>query len=321
MQQRVKIWSITDHIIGHTNQTMALASSLNIAVVEKKLKYNLLSMIPNLLIGPTIYTIKNREIFEDINEYPDIVIAAGRKTAPIARYIKRQKSDVKLIHILWPESGIKEFDLIILPQHDNRQDYANNITRIHGALSNITPQILLAAKEKWEAKFMQYNSPFIALLIGGSTRKMKYTVDHLKELIYRANNYAKELSGTLLVTTSRRTDKEFIGQIKSLIDVPNYFYEFSSDKENPYLGIIAISDAIIVTGDSISMCVDCCSAKKPVYIYCPDDLLPKKHLQFIEELFANDFAKDFIKESGATYSYKSLNNIEYLNNIINKRFL
>jgi hypothetical protein len=56
--------------------------------------------------------------------------------------------------------------------------------------------------------------------------------------------------------------------LESAIDVPCVFYRWQQDDaDNPYLGFLALANAIIATGDSMSMLAEACSAGRPVYIF------------------------------------------------------
>ena len=61
--------------------------------------------------------------------------------------------------------------------------------------------------------------------------------------------------------------------------------------ENPYLGILALADILVVTGDSVSMCTEASATAKPVYIYAPSGFLVAKHARFQADLFAGGYAR------------------------------
>src|SRR5581483_2108548 len=52
------------------------------------------------------------------------------------------------------------------------------------------------------------------------------------------------------------------------IDVPRAFYRWRpADPDNPYFGYLAVADAFIVTGDSMSMLAEACSTGRPVHVF------------------------------------------------------
>ena len=50
--------------------------------------------------------------------------------------------------------------------------------------------------------------------------------------------------------------------------MPSFFYQWRpDDPNNPYLGILACADRLIVTGDSIAMLSEACATGKPVQMF------------------------------------------------------
>ena len=77
---------------------------------------------------------------------------------------------------------------------------------------------------------------------------------------------ARECGGGLAVTTSRRTEEENERVLRErLRAVPLFFWD--GVQENPYLGLLALADAIVVTSDSVSMVSEACATGKPVHVF------------------------------------------------------
>ena len=84
------------------------------------------------------------------------------------------------------------------------------------------------------------------------------------------------------------------GQFMALlgeIAVPQRVYRWGDEGENPYYGYLAVADAVIVTGDSVSMCSEACATTGPVYIYAPEALITAKHARLHSELFEKGYAR------------------------------
>src|SRR5690606_24876215 len=77
---------------------------------------------------------------------------------------------------------------------------------------------------------------------------------------------ARTFGTGLAVTTSRRTGSANAAALRHGIGatVPLYFWDQLG--ENPYFGLLALADAIVVTADSVSMVSEACSTGKPVYV-------------------------------------------------------
>ena len=70
-----------------------------------------------------------------------------------------------------------------------------------------------------------------------------------------------------MITTSKRTPPAAVDALFRAVSRPAYRHRWSEDGENPYAGLLAVSDELVVTGDSASMLSEACVTGKPVYIY------------------------------------------------------
>ena len=104
-------------------------------------------------------------------------------------------------------------------------------------------------------------SPRVAVLIGGNSKTHTLTKSITQNLIEQLNN----LDASLMITCSRRTGEENQALLQNNIDMQNsYFWDGTGD--NPYLGMLAWADYILVTEDSVSMLSDAATAEKPIYV-------------------------------------------------------
>ena len=128
-----------------------------------------------------------------------------------------------------------------------------------------------------------------ALIVGGVTKRIPFGNHEAEELASKIKGQYDASGGSVIVTTSRRTGKTtdtLFEKLKLLNCKPIYFHRWMNSDENPYFGILAYSDDLVVTGDSISMLSDACAAPGTVYIYNPEKCSSTKHLRFHEELYA-----------------------------------
>ena len=73
--------------------------------------------------------------------------------------------------------------------------------------------------------------------------------------------------GTLYAVTSRRTPPETVEAMTQVLPKDCVLYRWkAADPENPYLGLLALGDRFVVTGDSISMLVEVARLGKPLAI-------------------------------------------------------
>ena len=168
---------------------------------------------------------------------------------------------------MWPGSA-RGLDLVVVPAHDERAEQAG-VLRVAGAPHRITPARLAEAAGALAPRLQGLPRPYIACLIGGSNRHRRFTRGDALELARQANALAREQGGSLLVTTSRRTGEACGAALARAIAAPRLLHQFAPGGDNPYLGLLGAADAVIVTADSASMCVEACGSGKPVFLFRP----------------------------------------------------
>ena len=270
------IWVLADDRAGNTAQALGTAEAVGAETIVKKVRYTGAVVLPNVLRGASTLGITPETLAEITEPFPDVAIAAGRRAAPLLRYIKKRSGGkTKIVQIMFPGNfGLSDFDLVVLPGHDGCKLVRPNIMRTTGAPHRITPERLAAEKEKWAGVFESLPAPRIALIVGGATKDKPFTAEMAKDLAARSVALSQALGGgSFLVTTSRRTGEQQEKIIRDALP-----------------GFLALADHIVVTGDSVSMCSEACAADAPVYIYAPQGTVGKKHALLHRELYEKGYA-------------------------------
>ena len=304
------VWILLDNRIGSRHQAEGIAHYLDtnkFNVIEKEIEYNKWSALPNFLRGNTLIgtTKKTKQTIN--NSFPDIVLSSSRRTAPIARWIKKQSPQTKLIQLLHiGKTGIKDFSLIFVPEHDQHKFKAENIIYTIGSPHFVTDEKLATAKTEWMEQFSHLPKPITALIIGGSIKKHPFSLDNALQLAQATKQLKEKEGGSLLITTSRRTGVEAQNLImENLKDIPHYAYLWGAEGKNPYLGFLSCADNLIVTGDSVSMCCEATATQKPLRIFTGSNWLTDKHIRFVQSLYQQKVAQDiFSQESSVTQQTK-----------------
>lgn len=306
------LWALFDNRRGSVGQAQGVIDALpsGIEVVEKKLVYNKLSGLPNWLRGRTLLGLDKESQKEITEPWPDYVLSISRRTVPVARYIKKQNSRTKLIQLMHPgHTGLKDFDLVVVPEHDKNKEHSDNIHYIIGCPHRVTPKYLSDAKNKWAEKFADLPHPITALIIGGAIKGKPFSKDNALSLGLAVKKFKQQDKGSLLITTSRRTGSESEKIIlEQLKDIPQFDYLWGDTSDNPYSGFLACADNIIVTGDSVSMCCEATGTGKPIYLFTGQNWLTDKHMRFVRSLCETGCAVMLDSEYAADFKpQKSLN--------------
>jgi mitochondrial fission protein ELM1 len=322
-----EILILGDERIGTVSQSIGLAQEIGPSYRIIDLKYNKLATLPNFLFQESLIRLENSSKIEleKITNFPKFIISAGRKSATTALYLKKKSQGrSKVIQIMNPNLNFKKFDLVILPKHDgiNEKDFPNVINTI-GALTKVNDQKILEEREKFASWFENGDKPKIALMLGGPSKKTKFTNDSGISLAKTCSQLANNMNATLFILNSRRTGDVLTEAIQSNLDCDSKFFDWKDlDGKNPYLASLAIADFFIITGDSVSMISECCSTGKPVYIFDEAELSSPKHRKFHQDLFLHQHAKKLDLETPSLVKFipQALRETRRLSQIIKNKF-
>jgi len=222
--------------------------------------------------------------------WPDILIAAGRATLPIAMRIKKWSGGKTfVVQIQDPRVPAKFFDLVIPPNHDRLK--GDNIVSIIGAPHRVTEKKLSDEYARFAAEIDPLPHPRAAVLIGGRSKAFDLTPERAAQIAQQIQLPLEQEGGSLLMTFSRRTPPQARALLTArLKHLPGQIWD--GEGENPYFAFLAGADYILVTEDSANMATEAASTGKPVFILKMDGQSLKFRL-FHEELERHGAARPF----------------------------
>lgn len=224
-------------------------------------------------------------------DVPNVVISCGRRAAITAMGLqcKTRYAATKFIHIQDPLVNARQFDLVIAMEHDKIT--GPNVLKLPYALHNITPEKLEAARSQFESQFAPYPEPRIAVMLGGSTNKYVFTLDAMQQIIANLQAMLATMKGSLLITTSRRSGAENTELLKHIFADNKRVFIYDGQGDNPYMGMLALTDKLVVTNDSVNMMTEAAATRKPVYLMPLPDHADTKPAHFAEKLVHSGVAR------------------------------
>ena len=289
------IWVLADDRPGNVSQALGVAEALDQPFTVKTIRYNALGKLHNALRSASRFGLErwSRKAIE-AKPPPTLVIAAGRRTAPLARWLKRRYASrlVQLMDPGWP--GRERFDLIAAPLHDELPD-APNVVRTLGACHRATPALLAAEAARWQDRLPDLPRPWTLVSVGGSTAHKSFTAADARALI----EGCRGLPGSLLVVTSRRTGAEAEAALAEALPDNGWLCRWQDRGDSPYLALLALADQVVVTGDSMSMCCEACANGGPVLIFAPAHLTEPKHASLHRALYGQGYARPLEGDRGS----------------------
>ncbi len=299
----MKVWVLADDRAGNVNQLLGVAEALGADFERKEIRYNKWIKLPNWARGRTFIGLQKEYINALTKDFPDVILSAGRRSFPIARAIKKLSGGkAKIVQLMNPLNGKRDADLIVLPVHDEYKPKAENVLQVLGTPHRVTKEKLAVERVKWAPVLGKYPEKRVSLLVGGATKNKPFTTDMAANLVKAV--MALE-PASVLVTTSRRTPADVVAYLKDHLPEQTFFYQFGDKAENPYFGLLAWADEIVVTGDSMSMCTECVATGVPVFIFAPDEMMSEKHARFHKSLYEAGVAKPTGSRERAKGNFKN----------------
>jgi mitochondrial fission protein ELM1 len=267
----MRVWLLLGHKAGDNTQVQALADELGWPCEAKKMFYRPWELLSNRLLGVTLAGINKRSSSPLHAPWPDLVITAGRRNEPVARWIREKSGGAtRLVHIGRPWAPLDSFDLIVTtPQYFLPE--RNSILHNRLPLYRLDVGKLEAAANKWSQQFRSLQKPWLAVLIGGDSGPFVFTPQKAALLGQQVNRRAAATDASVLISNSARTPPRALERFLGEIHAPYYLYQWGGSAANPYIGYLALADELVVTGESISMLAEAASTGKPLSIFDMSD--------------------------------------------------
>ncbi|MCY4040768.1 MAG: ELM1/GtrOC1 family putative glycosyltransferase [Gammaproteobacteria bacterium] len=260
------VWAVRSYRAGENSQIIGLAEALGAPFEEKRLVYKPTGALGNLTRRVGLFGIDRRASSPLAPPWPKLIISAGLRNEPVCRWIAKQSEGrTRLVFLGRTWAPRSEFDLIVTtPQY--RLPDEDGVLHNLGTLHRVTEPRLVEAAEVWKAQLNPEDAPTIAVLIGGRSGPVTFGTHAANRLASLAQARAEKIGAKLLVTSSSRTDPRAIDMLAAHLPKSAHVHRFGHG-ENPYFGVLALADEIIVTSDSIAMLSEACATGKPVWIF------------------------------------------------------
>ena len=263
-QQRTgpTIWLLTDDRPGNRTQALGAARALGLPAVEKPLRFRQRKARTVGGLGPTLATLDDASRAAIAPPYPDLVIAAGGRVAPVAAWLRREAgAAVALIGRRTPEAYA---DLVVRPGYLVQPPHPK-LLQLDLPLTRIDPEALDAARREPDP-LAGLRPPRVVLLVGGPTGQHEMTLDQAARMAAEVAAAVDALRGGLALLTSRRTPAGAAERMAAAAPAARVI-AWSADAPSPYDACLAQADLLVVTGESESMIAEAVAAGKSLTIY------------------------------------------------------
>ena len=190
-----------------------------------------------------------------------LVVGCGGKPAPVLAALRRRgRLAVQIQH---PRMDIRRFDQVVVARHDSVD--GPNVITTRTALHRATPARLQAARADWATRLAHLPRPLVAVLLGGSNGRYRLEAAEGAALAARLAAMMRADRVGVAVTPSRRTAPGVTAALRDAL-APLGADIWDGTGDNPYFGLLANADAIVVTVDSVSMVSEAVATAAPVLL-------------------------------------------------------
>ena len=277
--RRCHIWVVSDGTAGMRLQAIAMMEALQKArpdwtseqfVITPHQWIRAMPRLGALLPKAPLYAASQNSGLArrpHAGRYPDILITCGRRMAGMSIALKararRDGAVMTTIHLQDPRLDPAYFDMLIVPHHDWAR--GDNVIVTKAALNRMNKSHIAASADSVPQHWSSTASPRVAVMIGGDNRRYKISNNMAVQMAQQLAAFATTNDAHLFLVPSRRCPDLILSQLTSALPRENCFIA-TNDQPNPYPGVLAMADAVIVTSDSVNMVSEAASTGKPVLI-------------------------------------------------------
>lgn len=299
----MRLLVLLDDQPGNRNQSLGVAERLVEeagAVVETvHLRGNGLADLPSVMLGSGLwgYDRESRRRLRETRPAPEVILATGRRAIPALRYLKKRFPEARLIYLMHPQTDLAAFDLAAIPEHDHPPALPHVIATM-GAAHRVRAERLRVEGERYRPS----PSPRIAVLVGGNAKGVRFSMTDWTHLGGQIVAMAQHMHGSLLVTTSRRTGPQGTEILRQALPPGAVFHAWEPEGENPYNAMLGAADAVVVTGESMSMLSEACALGVPVFVFNPTQGVGAKHQRLQQALIQRGYLRNLTPEAALDWS-------------------
>lgn len=252
-------WILTEPYAGLQSQALGLAEAAGLAPDLRTLT----ARFPWNYVSAPRWPWPLRAVQPEAiaGEVPGVILGCGGMAGAVGAALRGPRT--RVVHIQNPRMAFSKFDLIIVNTHD--EVTGPNVIVTRTALHRVTAPRLAEAAARWAPVFAHLPRPLVAVSVGGTNGRFTLDAKVAAGLGASLAGMMERDGVGLMLTPSRRTDPAATAALRAVL-CPRGAYVWDGEGENPYFGMLALADLIIVTIDSVSMVSEAAATGAPVMV-------------------------------------------------------
>ena len=310
---KLKALLLTQGMHGMISQVEGMAKALNTEFSHKIVRLNFpWNLIPPKFTPISKVVLKDKTYINE-EEIPDLIISCGRKSVIPSIILKKKNPKIFTIHIQDPKVSLKNFDVIVSPEHDNLN--GENVYSSRGAIHCITEAEIEKTKPYLIKKIN--SQKVVSLILGGPNKYYSFDEAQLIKIFDKIKSNFVSEGYKVIVIPSMRTPKASIELAKK--EMGSCGHVVNSVDKQAYLSAYALANYIVVTCDSISMISEAATSGKPIFIAHMNAKRNNYRFKRFFDLFKKMGITRDLGEKIETWSYNKHNEAERIATLINNK--
>jgi mitochondrial fission protein ELM1 len=208
------VWLLTDDRPGNRTQVLGAARALGLPSIEKALRFHVSENRWFVRRGPSLATLEAQSRDLIAPPFPDLVIAAGRRSVPVVRWIKKASGGRVRAVLLGRKTPDGVADLTVRLSYF-KQLPDPKLLELDLPLTQVDRDRLDEIATSEPDPLAELDRPRTVFLVGGPTGQHDLTADFAGRMTREAVAAAAEAGGGLAIVTSRRTPPGAVAAIRA----------------------------------------------------------------------------------------------------------
>ena len=266
------VWTLTDGEPGNEVQVGALSRALGWPVERFRPRLAPWSRLPFMSRGAHLRSLDHRSPGRAQLEgpWPDLLVVAGRRVAPVARWIRQAARGRTRVVALGSKAATPadEVDLAVTPKgsllfaHPKRLETDRPLVDVPGTRGD-------GGGSRWSEQLHAISGPKIAFLLGSGTKRLGIDGQAAEALGRLVAESASGLGASVLVSASRHTRREvFEGALRGVGRAAFIHHETQDQRtsERAWPAILDAADLFVMAGLGETTLAEICATGRPIFL-------------------------------------------------------